>query len=180
MPVLKLVGPDSAVLRMRTERMNHRLTKADHGALSDMVKTLETLPDAIALAAPQVGIPLRAFVIRSKTVIDAILDPVIVWTSMSDPNEIILGEGNAPVPRLTSYWERCLSFPDDEFLIDRPYLATIRFRNIKGVGHRVSYQAWPARVVLHEIAHLDGLLLPDLAQASRDITDGDQAEIWRI
>src|ERR1035437_3756990 len=161
MPVLKLIGPESPILRTKTERMGKKFTRAEHQAVVDMTKTLEAMPDAIAIAAPQVGIPMRLFVVRSKTGIDAIMDPMITWTTTSDPSEIILGPGNAPIPRMTEYWERCLSFPGNALLMDRPYIVTVEFRNIKGVERKVSYQAWPARVVLHEIAHLDGLLLPD-------------------
>ena len=180
MPVLKLVAPDAEILRKCTENIGHRITKAEHKSLSDMEKTLRSMPDAIALAAPQVGIPLRAFVVRSNDDFEAVLNPHIEWTSIHDANEIILGEGNAPLPRITSFWERCLSFPGREFLVDRPYIATIKFKNIKGVERKVSYQAWPARVVLHEIAHLDGILVENISSASRDIPEDDDAEIWRF
>ena len=180
MPILKLVAPDSPILRTPTPRMGAKLTKSDHKAIANMTKTLEAMPEALAIAAPQVGLPLRLFVIRSKSDIDAIIDPTIIWTSDSDPNEIILGEGNAPIPRITSYWERCLSFPGEEFMINRPYLVTISFRNIRGVERRMSYQAWPARVILHEVAHLDGVLLPERAEQSRSVVDDEGAETWRI
>ena len=180
MPVLKLVAPDAPILRTPTPRMGPKLTKTESRAIADMTKTLESISDALAIAAPQVGIPLRIFVIRSKSDIDAVIDPTIVWTSISDPTEIILGPGNAPVPRVTSYWERCLSFPDQEFLIDRPYIVTIRFRNVRGVERKMSYQAWPGRVILHEMAHLDGLVLPERAEQARSVAGDDDMEMWRI
>jgi peptide deformylase len=178
MPVLKLVGPESEILRTPTERMPRKLTKADKKAIKNMMKTLDAMPDAIALAAPQVGIPLRAFVVRSKTDIDAILDPEIIWTSTANPTEVVLGQGNTPIPRMTSSWERCLSFPGHEFLIERPYIVTLKFRNLKGVERKMSYQAWPARVILHEMAHLEGILLPDRASSSKIVSDDDDAEMW--
>ena len=180
MSVLKLARSSSPILRTPTKTMKHKLTKADRKTISNMTKTLMAMPNAIALAAPQVDLSMRVFVVKSKSDIDIIINPTIVWTSMSDPNEIVFGPNNSPIPRITSFWEQCLSFPDNEYFIERPYIITIQFRNIKGVEQKKSYQAWPARVVLHEIDHLDGVLVQDRASTSRQIIDDDQIETWRF
>ena len=174
MPILRLVAPDSLVLRTPTPRMTDRLTRADHRVIGDMKMTLGAIPDAIAIAGPQVGVRMRVFVVRSNPEIDVIIDPTITWTSAMDEGDVILGPNNEPIPRIASLWERCLSFPGEEFLVTRPHIVTIRFRNEKGVGRKASYQGWPARVVLHEIAHLDGLVVRDRAQATRPVPENDQ------
>lgn len=128
--------------------------------LDDMVETMRIAP-GVGLAAPQVGIPVRAVVVEfgdeeDETVppkLFVVLNPEITRTS---PETVIGAEG-------------CLSIPGYAGDVDRFDAITIRGQNRHGQPLRVKADGWLARIFQHEIDHLDGVLFTD--RASR---------IWKI
>nr|MDQ6910833.1 peptide deformylase [Actinomycetota bacterium] len=106
----------------------------------------------VGLAAPQIGVSRRAFVIdvtghrRAQRCHGEIVlfDPEIV-------------ESGAPAPAR----EGCLSVPDFTGEVARPTALTVRGLDIAGEVRVFETDAFEARAVLHEIDHLDGLLFLD-------------------
>lgn len=176
MASLTFVAPDSKILKTPLPPYPGRLTKAERKQIDRISDLLMETPNAIAIAAPQVGIPIRAFVVRNGEGTYAMVNPVVVWHSDKDPDEIILGPGNTPIPRRSPSWERCLSIPDVEHLVIRPQLVKIEYSTIKDVRHRASYHGFHARVVAHEIDHLNGILISDVSSGYQPIAEGDGSE----
>ncbi|HEX6143513.1 MAG TPA: peptide deformylase [Geminicoccaceae bacterium] len=126
---------------------------AEVGRLLDDM--LETMVDAegIGLAAPQVHRPLRVIVFldverREDT---GAARPIALI------NPEIVPEGDEVVPG----WEGCLSIPGLRGLVPRH--ARIRYRGLDRRGRTVERVAegLHARVVQHEVDHLDGILYPE-------------------
>lgn len=101
------------------------------------------------LAAPQIGVSLRLAVVDGELV--DFEEPEII---LVDP-EIL--ETGAPVRGE----EGCLSFPGLYATIRRPRSATVRTHDAEGRERILELEGLPARAVLHEIDHLDGILMPD-------------------
>ena len=101
----------------------------------------------IGLAAPQVGISHRVLVYRvepaSPTV--ALINPEIEWSSR---DEEIAEEG-------------CLSLPLVHVDVERPVAVLVRARDEHGEEVVVEATGLEARVIQHEIDHLDGILILD-------------------
>lgn len=118
----------------------------------------------VGLAAPQIAVPLRLFVIedteermshlsaaqraalrREPYPFEAIVNPI--WHAVS-PRTVIEPEG-------------CLSVPG--FKADIPRYFAIEAEGFTPEGERKSWsvEGWPARIFQHEIDHLDGWLLTD-------------------
>jgi peptide deformylase len=123
--------------------------------LRDQIRQMgEVMADAIGigLAAPQVGVSNRLLVYRVEpdSPIQALVNPVIEWSSR---DEEIMEEG-------------CLSLPGVHVEVERPI--HIRVRAQDGLGERTLVEAsgLEARVIQHEIDHLDGVLI--LERTSRD------------
>lgn len=95
----------------------------------------------IGLSANQLGYPYRVFVMRGEDVNFACFNPKIVNLS-EDTN--LLEEG-------------CLSFPGVNVKIKRSNTVRIRFETSSGVQTR-TFAGLTARVVQHEMDHLDGVL----------------------
>jgi peptide deformylase len=57
--------------------------------------------------------------------------------------------------------EGCLSFPDLYLKVRRREAAHLRFQSLDGGGHEVRASGLLARVLLHELDHLDGILFVD-------------------
>jgi peptide deformylase len=101
----------------------------------------------IGLAAPQVGISHRVLVYRvepdSPTV--ALVNPEIAWSSR---DEEISEEG-------------CLSLPFVHVDVERPVAVLVRARDEHGEELVIEATGLEARVIQHEIDHLDGILILD-------------------
>lgn len=100
----------------------------------------------IGLSANQLGLPYRAFAIKS--------DPIIVCFNprVVDQSEetILLEEG-------------CLSFPGIFLKIKRPEVIKVRYQQPDGKTMTKKFGGITARIFLHELDHLDGICLVDHA-----------------
>jgi peptide deformylase len=101
----------------------------------------------VGLAAPQIGLSQRLLVYRvgSDAPLIALVNPEIEWSS--DDAEI--GE------------EGCLSIPGITVDVDRPLHVRVRAQDETGAERRVEASGLEARVIQHEIDHLDGVLILD-------------------
>ncbi len=119
--------------------------------VEDLWETMRAAP-GVGLAAPQIGESLRVMVAEYEDQAVAMVNPEV--TKRSEEEE--LGT------------EGCLSIPgyvgDD---VSRPVAVTIKARDPKGKEIRVKAEGWYARVLLHEIDHLDGVLYTDLIPAEK-------------
>ncbi len=121
----------------------------------------------IGLAAPQVGISHRVLVYRiepdSPTV--ALVNPKIEWSSR---DEEILEEG-------------CLSLPFVHVDVERPVAVLVNARDEHGGELVIEATGLEARVIQHEIDHLDGILILDRTSreqrkaAMRALREAEQA-----
>jgi peptide deformylase len=98
--------------------------------------------NAVGLAAVQIGIPVRVIVIREGGEIMWLVNPVITRT----------------LKRSVTSWETCLSCPGGES-VERPAKCVIAYRDLFGGQHTMSVGGMRARILQHEIGHLDGKLI---------------------
>ena len=116
----------------------------------DMKETMLSL-NGIGLAAPQVGVNLRVIVIQLMSAgklvgpVQEMINPVITQTSDD----------------LVSYEEGCLSIPGEYIKLDRPRSIDIKFQTLSGKYKKWHLKGLEARIVLHEVDHLDGILMKD-------------------
>ena len=111
--------------------------------VADMIETMYAAP-GIGLAANQVGAPLRLFVMdptagEATDGARVLINPVVLEVSGSEMGE-----------------EGCLSFPDITLEIERPLRARVEATDLEGRSLVVEGEGLLARVMLHEIEHLDG------------------------
>lgn len=111
-----------------------------------MFETMEE-SDGIGLAAPQVGILKRFFVVdtRKQNEKIAFINPEIIEMSHE----------------IGSYEEGCLSIPGMYFNIDRPLEVTVQAQDVKGKAFTIKATGLLARVIQHEYDHLQGTLFID-------------------
>jgi len=106
----------------------------------------------IGLSAPQVGLPYRVFVVGDPGDLENIkvfFNPRIVDTSEEN---VLIEEG-------------CLSFPGLFMKVKRPATVRIRFADPRGVIDTQVYDEIPARAILHEFDHMDGVLFHSRANS---------------
>jgi len=155
--------PDPEVLARRRAALAHvrqlgdpvlrtkaRPVERFDGALLDEVRRMQALMhDAlgIGLAAPQIGISHRLLVYRVEpdSPIVALVNPEIEWSSRDEE----IGE------------EGCLSLPTVHVDVERPIAVLVHARDERGEELVVEATGLEARVIQHEIDHLDGVLILD-------------------
>lgn len=117
------------------------------GAL-DRVEELHTFTKGVGLAAPQIGLPWAAAVVRPA---DRTAEPVV----LINPRVV------ESSPETDEQYEGCLSFFDVRGLVSRPL--TLQVEHARWDGGRVitAFEQGMARLVAHEIDHLEGQLYVD-------------------
>ncbi len=125
--------------------------------IDDMIATMYAAP-GIGLAAPQVGYPLRLFVID----LSLGKDPAALYT-MINP-EFVERDG------MQLEEEGCLSIPGFTSTVARPKRVVVKGLNRQGEEYRIEGTGLLARALQHEIDHLNGCLFVDrLRGISRDL-----------
>jgi peptide deformylase len=130
------------------KRPTAEVTDIDGGLVKLVDAMYETMHAApgVGLAAPQVGVQKRFFVyeVPDDTGPRVLLNPHVVETS---------GEWE--------YEEGCLSLPGLAFDIVRPKLVTVKGLDLEGNEVVLQGDELLGRIFLHEIDHLDGVLMLD-------------------
>ena len=148
----------------------------------DMVETMYEA-EGIGLAAPQVGVSLRFCVIDLQLgrqaptfsfTYDGKSPPLELLMPLALANPLISAEPSRPVP----YEEGCLSFPDVRGQVVRPERITVKFQDLSGHAHVLTTGGLLARVIQHEVDHLDGVLFID--RMDDDTRKGLDSKIRRV
>lgn len=128
--------------------------------VSDMWETMREAP-GVGLAAPQIGESVRVLVAEFEENKVALVNPEIVKTS--EDRELAT--------------EGCLSIPGyvgDN--VPRSLAVTVKARDPKGKEIRIKAEGWFARILQHEIDHLNGVLYIDLIDP-KDVRPVSEDEI---
>jgi len=121
----------------------------DEGLEVELARMGELMHDAlgIGLAATQLGVLHRTLVFRTdpEEPITALVNPVLEWHS----EELEVAE------------EGCLSLPGVHVEVERPASVRVRAQDPAGKELTLEAEGLQARVIQHEIDHLDGVLILD-------------------
>jgi peptide deformylase len=115
--------------------------------------------NGVGLAAPQVGIDMRIFILdpgakKEEKKPLAMINPVLLSI---DEN-------------MTPYEEGCLSFPEHFAEIDRPDKLKIEYLDENNKKKVISTDGFISRIIQHELDHLNGILFVDhLSRLKRDV-----------
>ena len=124
----------------------------------DMLETMYAAP-GVGLAAVQVGVPRRLFVL--DTAKDKAPPQPLV---LINPEIVSLGA------EMRLHEEGCLSIPDERVPIERPSKVTVRFLDREGKTQELTAEGLLATAIQHEIDHLNGKLIIDyLSRLKRDM-----------
>ena len=135
---------------LRIKSIPTLITDEVRDLVSNMKETM-LAENGIGLSAPQVGVNLRVIVIQLMSAgklvgpVQEMINPVI--TSYSDDT--------------MEYEEGCLSIPGEYIRIDRPRSIHVKFQTLSGKYKKWYLKGLEARIVQHEIDHLDGRLMTD-------------------
>lgn len=150
--MLNVVTNPSPILRKKAEKVINPLSLDIQKLIPEMIETM-LVKDGIGLAAPQVGKSVRIVVIHHKDRDLVMINPKIIKKS------------------LIKEWdeEGCLSVPEVFGDVKRCKKVTVKYIDEKGKEQKLSGEGLLARVIQHEVDHLDGVLFIDKAKNLRKI-----------
>lgn len=137
------------------------------GLVADLLDTMYAHPTCVGLAAPQIGYALRIAVIHERVTDDG--EPLVLINPLVDS---LWGK------RETRY-EACMSLPEWAGNVRRKLGVGISYRDDKGVARELRATDYLARVVQHEIDHLDGTLYPQRMRADDRLFRKDELAAHR-
>lgn len=158
--ILPVVAYGDPVLRKRAES----ITK-DYPKLEILIENMrETMYGAygVGLAAPQIGLPIRLFLVDTEPFAD---DDTFTPEEQAELKgfkrtfinaEIVKEEGDE-----WAFNEGCLSIPNVREDVFRQPKVTIRYQDENFNTHTEVYDGLIARVVQHEYDHIEGVLFTD-------------------
>ena len=141
-----ITGEDTSVLHKKTEKIP-AVTKEIVKLVKNMQETVENAEGA-GLAAPQIGQSLRLCIALVNGKHTPFINPEITWRS----------------EKKDTMEEGCLSLPGIWLPVTRPLSITITYQDIKGKNQERKLEGFDARVIQHEIDHLEGILIVDYPQ----------------
>lgn len=122
--------------------------------VSDMFETMYQ-SDGIGLAAPQIGLSIRLFVIDGSALEED--DPTLKGFKKAFINAQIVERFEEKV----RYSEGCLSIPNLHEEVERESKIRIKYVDENFQPHEEVYEGMAARIIQHEYDHLDGILFTD-------------------
>jgi peptide deformylase len=158
-----IVAYGDAVLRQPTDNI-----PLDYPGLAELIDDMfETMYAAsgVGLAAPQIGLPIRLFV----------MDTTEMSARNPQETEALKGFKLALInPKIIDetgdewgFEEGCLSIPGIRETVSRKPNITIQYQTLEGETRTETYDGLRARVMQHEHDHLEGVLFVDYAKPLR-------------
>ena len=141
------------VLRKETKEIEKDYPNLNQ-LLDDMFKTMYNA-EGVGLAAPQIGLPIRVFVMDLSVLEEQ--DPMYKDFKKVFINPVIVERSEETV----SKEEGCLSIPGVHESVHRPVKIQIRYLNDKLEECEEEFNDYIARVIQHEYDHLEGKLFID-------------------
>jgi peptide deformylase len=158
MAIHKIITSENPILRQKAKKV-HRFDPSIAKLIDDMFETMGA-SHGVGLAAPQIAISIRVFVAEFEDHKVAMVNP-----------EIIKAEGE----ELGT--EGCLSIPG--YVGDNIRRATnvvVKGQDARGKPIKVRADGWFARILQHEIDHLDGILFLDRLDRPEDLREITESE----
>ena len=157
-PVLKMGEPLLRAVAASVTRFDEELATL----VADMDDTMRELSGA-GIAAPQIGVSLRVVLFELKDNPRYPHLTPVPYTVLVNPELTPLGTEEE------EGWEGCLSVPGMRGLV--PRFRRLRYRGFDARGQPLdrTVEGFHARVVQHEVDHLDGILFPQRVRDLRNL-----------
>jgi peptide deformylase len=165
MTIRQIIFSDNPTLREKSRRVP-RVTKEIDTLIDDMLETMEEAR-GVGLAAIQVGVPLRVIVIDIPEDMEeepdagtllVLINPELARTSKEVEDGV----------------EGCLSVPGWVGEVERHVGVTVKGLDRRGKKVRVQANGYLARILQHEIDHLEGILFIDRTDTIWSVEEGEE------
>lgn len=151
--------------------------------IADMWETMENA-NGCGLASPQIGLPVRLFIVDSKSTFDSLGEEDRKFYFPQDDKGIMETFINAKIiQRSEELWEDeegCLSIPNLFYKVKRNWAITIEYYNRNFEKQIRTFSGTTARMIQHEYDHTEGILYLDyLKPLTKKLLEGKLKKIAR-
>jgi peptide deformylase len=181
--ILKIRQVGEPVLRQRSRPLS--VEEIHSPCVRDLIESMrDTMHDApgVGLAAPQIGVPLQLVVIEDPPEAIQKLSPeeAAERDRRPVPFQVLINPVlTIPEDTLVEFFEGCLSLAGYTAIVPRATKVYVEGLNEHAEPVRIEATGWHARILQHEIDHLNGVLCIDRMNPRSFATLDNHQRIWK-
>jgi peptide deformylase len=160
--ILTIAQIGNQVLRKKAKSLSFPLDKETLQLIEAMFATM-IATNGVGIAAPQVSKSLQIIIAASRPNERYPYAPLMKPIVMINPEIIEKGDN------VVTDWEGCLSVPNIRGLVPCSDSVTIKYQDVIGKSIMKKLTGFPARIVQHEVAHIQGFLFTDRVSSPKDL-----------
>lgn len=150
------------ILREKAIKIDDPTAPHIQDLIDDMIATVADA-NGVGVAAPQVYESKRLIIVASRPNQRYPYAPLMEPTAMINPEILEMSEEKI------KDWEGCLSIPGVRGLVPRAKSVRLRYLTRKGEQVEGEFSDFIARIVLHEVDHLDGIMFLERMDSLKEI-----------
>ena len=180
---LKLFQAGEPVLRRAAEPMAMKeiTTREISRLIEDMRETLQDAP-GVGLAAPQVGVSLQLAIIEDRPEYsrDIATEQLAERERVPVPFHVIINPKLTPIGKAqVEFYEGCLSLEGFTAIVPRYRQVRVQCLDEQGRRRTIEASGWYARILQHEIDHLQGKLYIDRMRSRTFASLENHSRFWK-
>ena len=160
--ILQIIQLGDPILRSVAQMVENTQERSIQKLIDDLIATVGHA-FGVGIAAPQVAISYRLFIVASRPNPRYPKAPVMEPTAMINPR--IIGHST----EIIKGWEGCLSIPGIRGLVPRYQAIEVEYTDRDGKLQKQELTDFVARIFQHEYDHLDGIVFLDRLESTQDI-----------
>ena len=180
---LKIVQAGDPVLRQQSRALTKKeISSASIQYLIELMRNTMREAPGVGLAAPQIGQSLQLAVIedRPEYITDHSADELAVYQRAIIPFHVIINPKLSFVGNSSAqFFEGCLSVAGFQAVVNRALKVRVECLNERGEEVTINAQGWYARILQHEIDHLNGTLYVDRMKTRTLATSENMSRFWK-
>jgi len=159
---LSIIQLGNPMLRQKAEVVNNIQDKTIQKLIDDLLFTVKEA-NGVGIAAPQVAVAYRIFIVASRPNLRYPNAPLMEPTAMINPRIVNYSE------QIVKDWEGCLSIPGIRGLVPRYKTIEVEYTDRDGKLQNRKLTDFVARIFQHEYDHFEGLVFLDRIENTLDI-----------
>jgi len=180
---LKIVQAGDPVLRTQSRTLSKdEITSPSIQLLIEWMRDTMREAPGVGLAAPQIGKSLQLAVIEDRAgyISDVSEDELAKRQRTAIPFHVIINPKLTVLDKSTAqFFEGCLSLEGYQAIVDRALNVRVECLNERAEEVTINARGWYARILQHEIDHLNGTLYIDRMQSRTLTTTDNMLKFWQ-
>ena len=180
---LKIVQAGDPVLRQQSRALTKKeISSASIQYLIELMRNTMREAPGVGLAAPQIGQSLQLAVIedRPEYIADHSTEELALYQRTIIPFHVIINPKLSFVGNSSAqFFEGCLSVEGFQAVVNRALKVRVEYLNERGEEVTINAQGWYARILQHEIDHLNGTLYVDRMKTRTLATSENMSRFWK-